>query len=66
MKIIGINGSPRKEWNTAELIKKALEGAISEGAETELIHLYEFSSTKDVKVDSLAKQREANLTAGAT
>jgi multimeric flavodoxin WrbA len=41
MKIIGINGSPRKEWNTAELIKKALEGAKSEGAETELIHLYD-------------------------
>ncbi|UTB32448.1 MAG: flavodoxin family protein [Methanobacterium sp. ERen5] len=41
MKIIGINGSPRKEWNTAKLIKKALEGAKSEGAETELIHLYD-------------------------
>ncbi|MTK64578.1 MAG: flavodoxin family protein [Methanobacterium sp.] len=41
MKIIGINGSPRKEWNTATLIKKALEGADSVGAETELIDLYD-------------------------
>jgi multimeric flavodoxin WrbA len=41
MKIIAFNGSPRKEWNTATLLKKALEGASSKGAETELIHLYD-------------------------
>ena len=41
MKIIGFNGSPRKEWNTATLVKKALEGAASKGAQTELIHLYD-------------------------
>jgi len=41
MKIIGINGSPRKDWNTATLLNKALEGAVSQGAETELIHLYD-------------------------
>ena len=41
MKIIAFNGSPRKEWNTATLLKKALEGAASRGAETELIHLYD-------------------------
>jgi multimeric flavodoxin WrbA len=41
MKILAINGSPRKEWNTATLLKKALEGATSQGAETELIHLYD-------------------------
>jgi multimeric flavodoxin WrbA len=41
MKVIGINGSPRKKWNTATLLNKALEGAESEGAETELIHLYD-------------------------
>ena len=40
MKIIAINGSPRKNWNTAALLKRALEGAASVGAETELIHLY--------------------------
>jgi multimeric flavodoxin WrbA len=41
MKLIGINGSPRKKWNTATLIEQALEGARSEGAETELINLYD-------------------------
>jgi len=41
MKVIAINGSPRKKWNTATMLEKALEGAASEGAETELIHLYD-------------------------
>ena len=37
MKLIAINGSPRKDKNTATLLNKALEGAASQGAETELI-----------------------------
>ena len=41
MKIIGFNGSPRKKWNTAALLNKALEGAASKGAQTELIHLFD-------------------------
>ena len=41
MKVIGINGSPRKKWNTATLLTKALEGAVSQGADTELFHLYD-------------------------
>ena len=40
MKDMAVNGSPRKTWNTATLLDKALEGATSEGAETEIIHLY--------------------------
>ena len=43
MKVIAINGSPRKNWNTATLLEKALEGAASEGAETELVHLYDLN-----------------------
>lgn len=43
MKVIAINGSPRKTWNTATLLEKALEGAASEGAETEMIHLYDLN-----------------------
>jgi multimeric flavodoxin WrbA len=43
MKIIAFNGSPRKNWNTAMLLQKALEGAASEGAQTELIHLYDLN-----------------------
>jgi multimeric flavodoxin WrbA len=43
MKVIAFNGSPRKKWNTATLLNKALEGAASQGAETELIHLYDLN-----------------------
>ena len=43
MKIIAINGSPRKDGNTATLLNKALEGATSNGAETEMVHLYDFT-----------------------
>jgi len=41
MNVIGINGSPRKQWNTATLVAKALEGAAAQGATTELFHLYD-------------------------
>ncbi|MBQ4492286.1 MAG: flavodoxin family protein [Deltaproteobacteria bacterium] len=40
MKVLAINGSPRRGWNTEKLLKKALEGAASSGAETGLIQLY--------------------------
>lgn len=43
MKVIALNGSPRKEWNTATLLQKALAGAASKGACTELIHLYDLN-----------------------
>ena len=43
MNIIAINGSPRKKENTATLLNKALEGAASNGAETEMIHLYDLN-----------------------
>ena len=45
MKIIGINGSPRKGWNTDLMVREALKGAESKGAETELIHLYDMRFT---------------------
>jgi multimeric flavodoxin WrbA len=41
MKAIAINGSPRKNWNTAILLENALKGASSAGADTEMIHLYD-------------------------
>ena len=41
MTIIDINGSPRKKWNTATLLTHALEGAASQGADTEVVHLYD-------------------------
>jgi multimeric flavodoxin WrbA len=39
MKVIGINGSPRKKWNTAQMVESALNGARDAGAETKLYHL---------------------------
>ena len=39
MKVIGINGSPRKGWNTYTLVEEALKGAANRGAEVELVHL---------------------------
>lgn len=41
MKIIAVNGSPRKGWNTHILLEKCLEGAKEAGAESELINLYD-------------------------
>lgn len=38
--LVAINGSPRKNWNTAELLKHAMKGAEEAGASTELINLY--------------------------
>jgi multimeric flavodoxin WrbA len=43
MKVIAVNGSPRKKFNTAKLLENALEGAVSEGAETELFNLYDLN-----------------------
>jgi multimeric flavodoxin WrbA len=43
LKLLAINGSPRKTWNTATLLKKSVEGAASRRAETELIHLYDLT-----------------------
>ena len=43
MKVMAINGSPRKKWNTAMMLESALEGAASKGAETDLVHLYDLN-----------------------
>ena len=39
--IVAINGSPRKNANTATLLRSALDGAASIGANTEIVNLYE-------------------------
>lgn len=43
MKVIVVNGSPRKKWNTATLLEHAIRGAESKGAETHLVHLYDLN-----------------------
>ncbi len=45
MNIVAINGSPRKNANTATLLKHALAGAEKNGAHTELVHLYDLNYT---------------------
>jgi multimeric flavodoxin WrbA len=41
MKVMAVNGSPRKHGNTATLLKNAIRGAVSVGAETEMVNLYD-------------------------
>lgn len=43
MKMIAINGSPRKKWNTAEILRNMLEGGreADPNLECELVNLYE-------------------------
>ncbi|UCD57192.1 MAG: flavodoxin family protein [Candidatus Hydrogenedentota bacterium] len=43
MRVIAINGSPRKDGNTATILKEILDGATEKGAETRLIHLNELN-----------------------
>lgn len=45
MKTIIINASPRKKWNTAQLLKEAQKGVESVGAEVEYIDLYDLNFT---------------------
>ncbi len=45
MKVLALNCSPRKNWNTAKLLKSALKGAESAGAEVEYIDLYGLNFT---------------------
>ncbi len=41
MRVLAINASPRKNANTATLLEHALQGALSQGAQGELVHLYD-------------------------
>ena len=41
MKAIVINASPRKKWNTAEVLESAMKGVESVGCKTEYINLYD-------------------------
>ncbi len=40
MKTVVINASPRRKWNTAQIMKEAAKGAESAGAEVEYVDLY--------------------------
>ena len=40
MFVMGVNGSPRKGWNTSTLVRDVLDGAETAGATTEMVALY--------------------------
>ncbi len=42
-KIVVVNASPRKNQNTAKLLKEALKGAEEKGAEAKYYHLYDYN-----------------------
>ena len=62
MKVIAINGSPRKNWNTDILLKKVLQGAESVGAATEMVYLYDlnFCGCKSCMACKLCKEPRPN------
>ena len=44
VKALFINGSPRKNFNTAQLLQRAMDGAREAGAEVEMVNLYDPST----------------------
>lgn len=59
-KVIVINGSPRKKYNTATLLKEAQKGAESAGAEVEYINLVDLNF-KGCMSCFACKRKGANL-----
>ena len=45
MKALFINGGLRKNWTTVKMMEQAMRGAAEAGAETELIHLFDYEFT---------------------
>ena len=62
MKVIAINASPRKKWNTATLLEHALKGAEEAGAQTELIHLIDLKFSGCVSCFGCKKLNKDNET----
>ncbi len=61
MNVLAINGSPRKNWNTATLLQNTLDGAESQGAETELVHLYDLDFKGCTSLFCLQTERREKL-----
>jgi multimeric flavodoxin WrbA len=56
MKVIGINGSPRKNANTQTLVEAALNGAAEKGAQTRLVNLRELNINGCLGCEGCKKQ----------
>lgn len=62
MKVVAVNGSPRRDWNTAKILETALEEAQVQGAQVELMHLYDlrFTGCRSCFACKRAKKRLAH------
>lgn len=56
MKVLGINGSPRKNANTQTLVEAVLNGAAEKGAETRLVNLRELKINGCLGCEGCKKQ----------
>lgn len=64
-----VNGSPRKNKNTAQMLAKAAEGAAEKGAQVEIVHLYDLQycgctscfacKLKDARTNGVCAVRDA-------
>lgn len=61
-KVVIINGSPRKNFNTSQMLKGAESGAIHSGAETEYFNLYDYNFKGCISC--FACKRKGNTTNG--
>ena len=59
-KIVAVNAGPRKNWNTAQLIKAACEGAEAAGAKIEYVDMYELDKYSGC-VSCFGCKREGNF-----
>ena len=69
MKALFVNGSPRKNWTTAQMLEKAMDGARTAGAEVEMVSLYDDTfkgcvscfacKVKNAKTDCLCAYKDA-------
>ncbi len=68
VKAMFVNGSPRKNWNTAKMLESAMKGAADAGAECELVNLYSIDfkgckscfacQLKDAKTDGVCALKD--------
>ena len=61
-KVVVLNGSPRKNFNTAQLLKEAQKGAETSGAEAEYFNLYDYNFKGCMSC--FACQRKGSITNG--
>ena len=63
MKAIFINGSPRKNWNTAQMLDSAMKGVTDAGFVAERVNLvdYEFYNGPRISDQGSKKEREHGM-----